>query len=699
MRHGFRLSLSLLLPLVVAISGCSDSSSSASRFASASAPAYLTEETLKSAASFLGGATGKETPVSVDTVVFINTVLGLNEVESDPQNLYGDLWLLLRDEYGAPLLDAQGCVQPLASEPVEWPDMEVRDTVPMTVEEYEDGEFTCTVVEGYESYTMELEIGRLNMVRNMANNPDALARGLAEAINTINQAQAVSLDPAGRLVLTIDDGGELVDKTIDSPRENLALYHALMTRGRLAGYGPEKHEGGETLPPQWVEIDPEVPLGDLAYLRDGEGELRLINGYADLSAVNYNRQNRFQEQLLSFVQYIDGATCPYWDMIDYAWLQVFEEEPYIGSNMEGFARLVDDNRRVIVFVHDIIQDPPVTDLATLPTPAGDRIDVNKAAAAFLGGASNKTVPLTIDGLVLINTVLGLNEVEFTYKGEILGDLWALLRNANGEPLLDANQCPQPLASDPVVWPDDIEQDTVPMQLDENGDCEIVPGYETFVVEVELGRLNGTRVALTNPGVYDRALYDVVNSINASEGVKLDVAGRLAYGVMTDDGVVYQTVDSPRAGVAMYLALMRWGKLEGQVEIMEDGVMVVKNTAITLDDAILNAEGLGYLKHGSVACQGNPDNCGATLLPSGYVDYSGFAHRTQDVYAGVDVSYVERQPDDPDCAYGDRTADIWERVLGSDPYDGSNIEAFVKQAEDTRTVVEFVHTIIHDPLPE
>lgn len=696
MLRGSMLPAMAMSTIAMFMTGCRDSSSSSYVYVSSSKA--LSSETLTAAGTFLGAATGKESPVSVDTVVFINTALGINELESDPQNLYGDLWVLLRDDYGAPLLDSQGCVQPVASEPVEWPDTVLRDTVPMTLEEYQDGEVTCTVLPGYEEYTVELEIGRLNMVRNMANNPDALARGLEEAINTINSAQSVDTDAAGRLVLTIDDGGVLVEQTIDAPRENLALYHALMTRGRIAGYGPEKHEGGETIPPQWVEIRKDLDLGDLAFLRDGRGSVRRINGYADLSALQYSRQARFEDQLLSFVQYIDGATCPYWDLKDFAWSQVFLQQAYTGTNMDAFAQLVDDTRRVIVFVHDVIQDAPSVALDTLPTPAGGRMDLMHAAAAFLGGASNKSVPLTVDGLVFINTVLGLNDVEYSYNGEIYGDLWELVRTDNGEPVLDGNMCPQPVASAPVIWPDLVERDTVPMQLDENGDCEIVPGYEDAVVELELGRLNGVRVSLTNPKVYDRALFDVVNTINASEGLKLEASGRLAYGVMEDGDLVYKTIDSPRAGIAMYLALMRWGKLEGQVEIMEDGVWVTENIAISLDDAVLDAEGLGYLKHGTPACQGDPGQCGFKRLPSGYVDYTGFAHRSEDVYSGVDVNFVERQPDDLSCAYGDRTEDVWTRVLASDPYDGVNIDAFVKQAEDTRTVVQFVHTKIQDPVP-
>jgi len=227
----------------------------------------------------------------------------------------------------------------------------------------------------------------------------------------------------------------------------------------------------------------------------------------------------------------------------------------------------------------------------------------------------------------------------------------------------------------------------------------VAGFEDDVIELELGRLNVARVALSKPRVLDRTLNDVMNSINASVGLKLDLSGRLAYGV--DDGTGnlshYQTVDSPLAGLAMYWALMRWGKLEGTIEVMDEGNWVTKQIAIELPDQILADEGLLFLKHGSAACQGNASECGAKRLGNGYVDYSNFTHTTETIYSGVDVSYVERQPDNLSCAYTDKTDDLWIRVLGSDGYTGSNIEAFVKQAEDTRSVIQFIHTVIQDPV--
>ena len=59
----------------------------------------------------------------------------------------------------------------------------------------------------------------------------------------------ITLDPAGRLLLTFDSE----EKTIDSPLENLALYKALMlTPGSLPGLALSN-----------------VVLGDLVHLKDG----------------------------------------------------------------------------------------------------------------------------------------------------------------------------------------------------------------------------------------------------------------------------------------------------------------------------------------------------------------------------------------------------------------------------------------------
>lgn len=70
------------LLVVGMLAGCDDSSSSLTVNGTAigsgggSEPeAPMSVEVLESAASFLGAASGKETPLSVDSVVFINSVL------------------------------------------------------------------------------------------------------------------------------------------------------------------------------------------------------------------------------------------------------------------------------------------------------------------------------------------------------------------------------------------------------------------------------------------------------------------------------------------------------------------------------------------------------------------------------------------------------------------------------------------------
>lgn len=85
----------------------------------------------------------------------------------------------------------------------------------------------CNIPEAYESawgdLAEEIDAGRLNFARTTQWVIDS---AYAKVLEEINAATMIGLDPAGRLTL---DG-----KTIDSPRENLALYQKLMLEGCLA---------------------------------------------------------------------------------------------------------------------------------------------------------------------------------------------------------------------------------------------------------------------------------------------------------------------------------------------------------------------------------------------------------------------------------------------------------------------------------
>lgn len=768
------------------------------------ATAALDPAVLDSAASFLAAATGKENPITSDEVIFINTVLEINALDRTPSCLYGDLWVLLRDKYGIPILDEAGCSQPIASEPVAIltldaegnpipvldengapvldeagnPVYEVTysDYVPMFVEEYKDGEAKCSVVEGYEDYTQEIDLGRLNMVRASVNNPDTLNRAFAEAIKNINAADSITLDLAGRLVLhsTVEvinpDTGEpeLVAKeaTIDSPRENLALYRAMLKEGRLAGYGVSKiGEEGETIPAPWLEIRAGLELGDLIYLRDGtpgrDYGVDLIDNYADLSVADHDRKKDYHNKIVDFVQYnppvvtaladiAEEPYCAYYDSFADAWERILDAEQAHENNLAGFTRHADDARRVITFMHEIIQGLPENNLepCLLPVPGYDPPAENPPAndprvldfaAAMLGGAANKTVPVTVDSVVFINTVLDINDLGITDKGELFGDLWVLDRDENGVPSLNPVGCEQPIATELLSVPDQsltpypqIDENELPIPLfdingdptlDVNGDpvyvmidsgfvplfkeeymdgaskCAIIPGYEEFAQEFAMGRLNCVRNAADDPHVLEKHLVEAMNELNSAEIIKRDLGGRLAYSVPYYDEfgekhLIDKTIDSPLQNLAIYRALMMWGSLTGSVNVKQEGKYV--DVPIEFADTVdLDTYGLGFLRTG-----GNP-NAGIARLPNGYADFSGYCHCCQLDTEALGVEYVQwHDPEDPEfsCEYTDEIGFAWDRVLAADPYDGTAIGAFAKHADDARKVITFTHNIIQD-MPE
>jgi hypothetical protein len=119
---------------------------------------------------------------------------------------YGDIWIVLRDDTGLPILDANGNLQPCG-------DVEctTENLIALTV----DGELPPGAT------PIEVEFGRLNIARS----PDSvLEHSLVEALSKLDGLTwdvDVKVDEAGRLTIG--------DATIDSPLENLAIYEAKVT--------------------------------------------------------------------------------------------------------------------------------------------------------------------------------------------------------------------------------------------------------------------------------------------------------------------------------------------------------------------------------------------------------------------------------------------------------------------------------------
>jgi hypothetical protein len=142
---------------------------------------------------------------------------------------YGDLWVIYRDGNGEPILGDEGCVQPIAAEGY------------LITMVFVEGK--CELLEEDVDDVQEIVMGRLNIARSPA---DVLEASYDEALSTLNNAITIGLDGAGRLKVTIFDevSGSDIEKRIDSPLENLALYKAMMLNGYLPGLLKTEEELG-----------------------------------------------------------------------------------------------------------------------------------------------------------------------------------------------------------------------------------------------------------------------------------------------------------------------------------------------------------------------------------------------------------------------------------------------------------------------
>lgn len=238
----------------------------------------------------------------------------------DYGSLYGDLYVILRDIDGIPILDEYGCIQPIS----------IVTGEPFQLLTDLDADILCELTEEMTTWVESVDFGRLNLGRA----PDAvLFHAFDEAINSINSASAFDLDPAGRLMMLIS--GEW--KTIDSPAENLALYIKLMQEGH------------------WITTDtsPIVRGGPPEGSGPPEGDGPSAEPRPVLSATAIN--------LLGQIGY---------------------------SNLGDVSNVLDN--------HDLL-----------------------LAASLLSGAADKTGTMTLDKVIYINSIFGINQLG-VLPGEVSG---------------------------------------------------------------------------------------------------------------------------------------------------------------------------------------------------------------------------------------------------------------------------------------
>ena len=299
---------------------------------------------------------------------------------------YGDLYVLLRDDNGMPdMIEIEGewYVQPVGN-----------DGEPLELDA--EGELVTPEL------ATEVDFGRLNIVRSPQ---DVLDQAFEEAVKTLTAPNAViTLDFCGRLTSTYDllVNGELTrfTKTIDSPRENMAIYQYLMQwlfeptddgPNRLAFLGQDPYDFNPL----------QIAASCLAAGSDKTGEITLdemvyINGFVNCWGVNpvindneytflgekkryfnfldydglgttyrYNRKATYQNRYIQFLVW-DGVYYPIDEDGNSESPAIFSIADYFETNglfssrwgnnetvdaAEGFALAADDAVQVLDFVH------------------------------------------------------------------------------------------------------------------------------------------------------------------------------------------------------------------------------------------------------------------------------------------------------------------------------------------------------------
>ncbi len=261
------------------------------------------------------------------------------------------------------------------------------------------------------------------------------------------------------------------------------------------------------------------------------------------------------------------------------------------------------------------------------------------------------------------------------KGDLFGDLWVILRDDNGVPILTAEGWVQPL---------DAEGNLV--ALDEEGH----PVDESLTMEVELGRLN---VGRAPPHVLDRRANEVIGLLAEATDLKTDASGRLMIEV---DGV-WKTIDSPLENLAIYVSLMTTGTIAGVTDLpgdaydfMVDGVFDWRDLAASTPFLAAATDKTGEFSLDEIAYINaflgveTATNMGVTYSD---VDFSGFSYDREDLYGGVtaDVLVLVGGTWVPQTVY------VYDAVFGGvNEVVSGDLDAYTLAAEDARLVINFLH---------
>jgi len=277
---------------------------------------------------------------------------------------YGDLYQLLRDGNGVPTMRQIGVewyVQPVGIDG-------------NTLDLDSEGELVDPTL------ALEVDFGRLNIVRAPQS---VLDQALREALKVIDNGEGFTLDFCGRLTIwNTVDGVLAITKTIDSPRENMAMYQEIMNNGFSVELGALEDSGIDptTLAASCFAAGSDktgtVDIDEVVYINGfmnalGCDPITNANEYEFNSTTPkkyFNFENCecnhvfeysrtiYKDRELNFYNFIDGVptlwkTMTIWDAMDEyggGFTGVWSNPV---SPVDAFAKAVDDAVQVLDFVH------------------------------------------------------------------------------------------------------------------------------------------------------------------------------------------------------------------------------------------------------------------------------------------------------------------------------------------------------------
>lgn len=320
-------------------------------------------------------------------------------------------------------------------------------------------------------------------------------------------------------------------------------------------------------------------------------------------------------------------------------------------------------------------------------------------------------------------------------GSLYGDLYSIIRDADGVPVLDDDGRLQYYYTDA----DGTVKCCIPYIVDpETGDAD--PDFENYAeIEAVFSR---TSVVRSPERVLDMQYTEFVNSVNDDDVVKVivDQTGRLAL-EMTDGSVT--TIDSPLIYLTLYQGVLT-GSLPnaesrtGDPEDPADDIVLDTSKFDTTtfpalealvdgtfdgDDLSLSATFLAAAmdKSGTATSDmivylntimGVPNDLNAvtpsdttnpvvTTTPE-YVQYSEFEYdriaffgaddpTTEDIIEGKTIVVQVADPDNPDT-WVTTTVNILDQVFDGKAADATTgIDAYTQAVDDVRAVIDYVHT--------